>query len=140
MLTSIPDRQVLVQTADGAIKKDNPDYSAWKRSDRLLRGWLTGLLSKEALGWVVRLDTTSVVWTAPLDHFAHESKEWELALLQQLQCLRKGTSTLNDYLRTFNNICDNLSLQLVRELMIAKRHSLFSKDLDLGMNHLLQQC
>lgn len=39
-----------------------PDYLAWKKSYRLLRGWITGTLSDEVLALVVGIDTTLEVW------------------------------------------------------------------------------
>lgn len=65
--------------------KSNPDYIAWRQSDRLLRGWITGTLSEEVLGLVVGFDTSADVWRALLDSFAQESQEREFYLLQSLQ-------------------------------------------------------
>ena len=36
-------------------------YIAWRRVERLLRGWIIGTLSEETLGLAVGLDTTNVV-------------------------------------------------------------------------------
>ncbi|KAL5709389.1 hypothetical protein ACHQM5_020086 [Ranunculus cassubicifolius] len=87
----------------------NPDYAAWKRYDCLVRGWITGTLSEEALGLVVGLDTASEVWSALEDSYAQESQEREFFLQQQLQSHRKDTSSLNDYIRIFKSYCDDLA-------------------------------
>ncbi|KAJ0094186.1 hypothetical protein Patl1_15809 [Pistacia atlantica] len=39
----------------------NPLFVAWRCSDRLLKGWITGILAKDVLGLVVGLDTTAYV-------------------------------------------------------------------------------
>ncbi|GLT92407.1 hypothetical protein SLE2022_102460 [Rubroshorea leprosula] len=38
--------------AEGPKEVPNPAYISWRRSDRLLRGWITGTLSEEVLGIV----------------------------------------------------------------------------------------
>ncbi|GKV10013.1 hypothetical protein SLEP1_g21438 [Rubroshorea leprosula] len=53
----------------------NPTYVAWRWSDRLLRGWIIGTLSKEVLGIAVGLNTSSEVWKALEDHFVQSSQE-----------------------------------------------------------------
>ena len=37
------------------------EFIAWQKSDRLLRGWIIGTLSEEALGLVIGLDTALTV-------------------------------------------------------------------------------
>ncbi|OMO49753.1 hypothetical protein COLO4_38403 [Corchorus olitorius] len=64
-------------------EKENPDYVVWRRSDRLLCGWITGTLSEEALGLVVGLETSAEVW--------------------------KDGHSMADYIRIFKNICDDLA-------------------------------
>ncbi|XXG82340.1 hypothetical protein AAC387_Pa10g0313 [Persea americana] len=65
-----PTRLVSTSIAKGADDQDvvNPDYIKWRRSDRLLGGWITGKLSDEILRMVVSLDTSRDVWLV-LHHF-----------------------------------------------------------------------
>ena len=51
----------------------NQEFLAWRRSDRLLRGWITGTLNEDTLVIVVGLDTTKDVWIAFDDSFAQHS-------------------------------------------------------------------
>ncbi|RWR75576.1 Zinc finger, CCCH-type [Cinnamomum micranthum f. kanehirae] len=95
----------ILQTASAA----NATFAAWRRSDSLLRGWITGTLSEEVLGLVVGLETSADVWQTLEGSFAKESQEREFYLVQQLQMHRKGTSSLDDYIRTFKGYCDDLS-------------------------------
>ncbi|KAF8401648.1 hypothetical protein HHK36_012594 [Tetracentron sinense] len=76
--------------ADGKKEIPNPNFIAWKLSDRLLRGWITGTLSEDVLGLVVGLDTAANVWKALENAFAQHSKEREFQLTQQMSLLRKG--------------------------------------------------
>ncbi|KAF8390395.1 hypothetical protein HHK36_024921 [Tetracentron sinense] len=94
----IPDRQITIpdtEVVDGKNVTINPAYNLWRRSDRLLRGWITGTLSEEVLGMVVGLETASEVWNTLSNSFAQESQEREFFLLQQLQLHRKGYGTTN---------------------------------------------
>ncbi|KAK4487845.1 hypothetical protein RD792_003581 [Penstemon davidsonii] len=76
--------------SDGAKKTPNPTYIAWRRSERLLRGWITGTLSEEVLSLVVGLETASEVWKALENSYALNSQEREVQLMQNMSLLRKG--------------------------------------------------
>ncbi|KAF3785122.1 hypothetical protein EJ110_NYTH29107 [Nymphaea thermarum] len=87
----------------------NIDFLEWKKSDSLLRGWITGTLSEEVLGLVVGLETSKEVWDAFITAFAHESREREFLLTQRLQLHRKKDLSVSQYLREFKAICDELA-------------------------------
>ncbi|OMO81394.1 TMV resistance protein N-like protein [Corchorus olitorius] len=87
----------------------NPAYALWRRSGRLLRGWIIGTLTKEVLGIVVGLESASEVWKALEDHFAQNSQEREFHLLQEISIIRKGDDPLHEYIRRFKTLCDELS-------------------------------
>ena len=93
------------------LDQPNPDFLAWRRSDRLVRAWITSRLSEETLSLVVDLETSREVWSTLQDAFAHVSVEREFLLKQTLSVLTKEPSqTIHDYIRNFKNICDELSL------------------------------
>ncbi|CAN6450295.1 unnamed protein product [Victoria cruziana] len=50
----MPDRYVI----RGDVREVNPEKSRWRKSNRLLRGWTTGMLSEDVLGVVAGLDIT----------------------------------------------------------------------------------
>ncbi|KAF3792457.1 hypothetical protein EJ110_NYTH11411 [Nymphaea thermarum] len=58
--TPTPD-QYLPSNSAAVEQAMNPDFNAWQRSDRLLRGWITGTLSEEILGLVVGLKISKQV-------------------------------------------------------------------------------
>ncbi|KAJ0099696.1 hypothetical protein Patl1_21683 [Pistacia atlantica] len=85
-------------------------FITWRKSDRLLRGWIIGTLSEEALSLVVGLDTAHAVWEALKNAYAQESQEREFTLRQQLTYLRKEDhTTITEHIRTFKGLCDNLA-------------------------------
>ncbi|KAJ0080713.1 hypothetical protein Patl1_10265 [Pistacia atlantica] len=50
-------------------------FIAWRKSDRLLRGWIIGTLSEETLGLVVGLNTAHAVWETLKNAYAQDSQE-----------------------------------------------------------------
>ncbi|KAJ0034448.1 hypothetical protein Pint_25957 [Pistacia integerrima] len=88
----------------------NEDPAPNKYSNRLLRRWIIGTLSEEALSPVVGLDTAYAVWEALKNAYAQESQEREFTLRQQLTYLRKEDhTTITEHIRTFKGLCDNLA-------------------------------
>ncbi|KAF3777765.1 hypothetical protein EJ110_NYTH45176 [Nymphaea thermarum] len=59
---SIPTFTIEIVENGAARTVPNPEFLAWKKSDRLLRGWITGSLSEEVLGLVVGLQTSSEIF------------------------------------------------------------------------------
>lgn len=106
-------QEYTISNAEGASeaqKVKNTDYVQWKRSDRLLRGWITGTLSEEVLGLVVGLETSADVWSALVESFAQDSQEREFYLNQKLQFhSRKDCKSMAEYIRIFKEICDDLA-------------------------------
>ncbi|GKV51885.1 hypothetical protein SLEP1_g58504 [Rubroshorea leprosula] len=100
-----------VTSADDGVTKDqpNPDFVAWKRSDRLLRGWINGTLSEEVLGLAVGLETSAEIWNALEEAFAHSSQEQEFQLNQSMTTMRKGNDSIHEYIRKFKTTCDELA-------------------------------
>jgi hypothetical protein len=60
----------------------NPEFQAWRRSNRLLRGWITGTLSEDTLSLVIGLDSSQEVWNALHTAFAHDLKKENFILLK----------------------------------------------------------
>jgi hypothetical protein len=59
-------------------------FIAWRKADRLLRGWIIGTLSEETLSLVVGLDTAYAIWEAFKNAYAQDSQEREFTLRQQV--------------------------------------------------------
>jgi len=97
-------------TTTDSSPKLSEEYIVWRKSDRLLCGWLIGTLSKETLGLAVRLDTAFVVWNALKNEYAEDSQEREFSLRQQVTYLRKeDDKTIGEHIRTFKGLCDSLA-------------------------------
>lgn len=87
-LLALAESQDMVDLLTGENQK--PDaYLKWRKQDRLLRRWIIGTLTEEALGLVIGLDSSKSVWDALKEAYAQESQEREFTLRQQLTYLRK---------------------------------------------------
>ncbi|KAA8544767.1 hypothetical protein F0562_019529 [Nyssa sinensis] len=97
----------MIVTSD-SMAQSNPVFLKWRRTDRLVKGWLTATLSEEVLGIVVSLGTAAEVWNALVHAFARASFARSLALKQRLTSITHGTDNLSTYLRRFKTIYDEL--------------------------------
>ena len=92
------------------VPKLTDEFIAWHKTNRLLRGWIIGTLSEEALGLVVGLDIAHAVWTALKYSYAEDPQEREFTLRQQITYLRKeDDQSIGEHIRTFKGLCDNLA-------------------------------
>ncbi|KAF3779779.1 hypothetical protein EJ110_NYTH35720 [Nymphaea thermarum] len=87
----------------------NPSFESWRRSDRLIRGWITGTLSETVLGLVVGLNYSQEIWSTLIDAFAQESQERGFHLTHMLTTCKKGNDALEVYVAKFKAICDDLA-------------------------------
>ena len=97
-------------TAKTSAPKKIEAYIAWRKADRLLRGWIIGTLSEETLGLAVGLVTANDVWEALKNTCTEDSQEREFTLRQQVTYLRKeDDKTIGEHIRTFKSLCDSLA-------------------------------
>ena len=64
------------------VPKLTDEFIACRKTDCLLRGWIIGTLSEEALGLVVGLDTAHPIWTTLKYLYAEDSQERGFTLRQ----------------------------------------------------------
>ncbi|KAJ0043332.1 hypothetical protein Pint_18384 [Pistacia integerrima] len=84
-----------VTESEGSITKTkqvvNPLDTAWRRPDRLLRGWVVGTLSEEVLGVSVGLETLVEVCKSFAEHCDHNAQDREFFLMQELHLQSCGS-------------------------------------------------
>ncbi|KAL5748355.1 hypothetical protein ACOSP7_025385 [Xanthoceras sorbifolium] len=86
----------------------NPEFSAWKRFDQFLLGWLLSTISEGLIGQVTECLTSLEAWRTLESMFSQQSMTKVLQLKQQLQGLKKGSSSINDYILKVKGIGDGL--------------------------------
>jgi hypothetical protein len=87
----------------------NPKFLQWRQTDHLAKGWLIATLSEDVLGIVVGLDTATEVWNSLVHAFARVSDDRHLELKKRLTTIQRGSDPLQDYLRQFKTMCDDLA-------------------------------
>ncbi|KAF3785099.1 hypothetical protein EJ110_NYTH29066 [Nymphaea thermarum] len=98
----------IIDPADPQNLISNPKFESWRRSDRLVKGWITGTLSESVLGLVVGLNSSQEIWSTLIDAFAQESQERGFHLTHMLTTCKKGDDALEVYVAKFKAICDDL--------------------------------
>ena len=97
-------------TSEATEQQVSEEFLKWRKEDRLLRGWIIGTLTEEALGLVIGLDSSQSVWNALKEAYAQDSQEREFTLRQQLTYLKKEPGqSLAEHLKKFKSICDSLA-------------------------------
>nr|CAD1817045.1 unnamed protein product [Ananas comosus var. bracteatus] len=56
-----------MSTSESGATVNNPNYTSWVRTDRLVKSWIMGTFSEEVLGYAVGLQTAAEVWTSICD-------------------------------------------------------------------------
>ncbi|KAF3786810.1 hypothetical protein EJ110_NYTH24567 [Nymphaea thermarum] len=99
----------IINPADPQQLTSNPKFESWRRSDRLIKGWIIGTLSETVLGLVVRLNSSQEIGSTLIDAFAQESQERGFHLTHMLTTCKKGNDALEVYVAKFKAICDDLA-------------------------------
>uniref|UniRef100_A0A5K1AIV9 Retrotransposon gag domain-containing protein n=1 Tax=Nymphaea colorata TaxID=210225 RepID=A0A5K1AIV9_9MAGN len=86
----------------------NPQYMAWRKTDRLIKGWITTTLFGSPLGLVVGLETSKDIWRAPMNTCSRKLHEREFHLTHLLTSLKKNDDSVEAYIGKFKRICDDL--------------------------------
>ncbi|KAA8544475.1 hypothetical protein F0562_022485 [Nyssa sinensis] len=74
--TNPPPAEMVTVPDDMTMKEiPNPDYLLWRRSDRLVKGWIIGSLTVSALHIVVDLKTARDVWIELQNKFDRDSQD-----------------------------------------------------------------
>lgn len=87
----------------------NPAHESWFCTDQLVKSWIFGTLSDEALGSVCSLATAHEVWSALANTYNRSSIGREFDLKRKLQLLTKQGKSFSTYVREYTSVCDQLS-------------------------------
>ena len=95
----------------GTETKETHDQSieTWSHNDGLLTSWLLGLLTEEVMLLLDGTEITYDVWNPLEEKLLPMTKEKEEQLTNRLWGLKKGTRSLDEYLRELKGICDALA-------------------------------
>ncbi|KAI3463824.1 hypothetical protein Pfo_020487 [Paulownia fortunei] len=88
----------------------NSQYQTWLTNDGLLTSWLLGTMTEDILSIVFgEVETAFDLWTSLEQQLLPVTIEKEGNLKNLLMVIRKGSCSLEKYLKEFKFICDNLA-------------------------------
>ena len=102
--------QFLTQS-DGSVRTTpNPKFLERVQQDQHILTWINSTLSKTVLPYVVGLKNSKSVWDALSKRYSSLSRSHVLQLKNQLQHLKKGTLSMQDYLQHIKILTDKLAM------------------------------
>lgn len=104
-----PPATVVQRVGEVEQQTANPADESWFCTDQLVKSWIFGTLSEEALGSVCSLSTAQEVLTSLANTYNRSSIGREFDLKRKLQLLTKQGKSYSVYVREYTSICDQLS-------------------------------
>ncbi|OUZ99412.1 hypothetical protein BVC80_8537g10 [Macleaya cordata] len=104
----------------------NPAHSTWRKQDKILLGWLLSSLTDSVLPTVVRYSTSADVWAALNRSFASKSEVHLLHMKKELQNIKKGSRSMQDYITHAKMLADSLAASDCEVTDRELQHSILS--------------
>ena len=101
-----PSREVIKENGKTEI---NEDHLTWARNDGLLKVWMLSNVSPEVIVALENVSSVSQIWKSIEELILPTTVEKEILLHDALMSLKKGNLSLDEYLKKFKSICDNLA-------------------------------
>ncbi|KAK1581862.1 hypothetical protein Q3G72_009741 [Acer saccharum] len=100
---------ITVQSGDTEEQQENPWFANWRRSDKLLMGWIFSTLTSSVLGQVTDSKSSHEVWSKIERTYAQRSMARIMQLKNQLQSIKKGSDTISEFVMKIKAINDSLA-------------------------------
>ncbi|OVA16053.1 hypothetical protein BVC80_8993g8 [Macleaya cordata] len=104
----------------------NPAHSTWRKQDKILLGWLMSSLTDYVLSTVVRYSTSADVWADLNRSFASKSEVHLLHMKKELQNIKKGSRSMQDYITHAKMLADSLAASDCEVTDCELQHSILS--------------
>ncbi|KAH0636166.1 hypothetical protein KY290_036588 [Solanum tuberosum] len=102
-----PPSMVVVNEKDEEVI--NPKFLEWEEKDVLVRSWLTGTMTEESIFLIIGCISAKQIWENLEDNYLQASKDKEFQLKQQIQSIKMGSKSVDEYIKDFKGICDSLT-------------------------------
>ncbi|OVA07875.1 hypothetical protein BVC80_1105g19 [Macleaya cordata] len=96
-------------TQDRAANSINPAYENWNDDDQTLLLWIHSTISDSVIPYVVGSTNSKDLWQSLEKRFSVSSSSHAIQLRTRLQELKKGTSSIHQYLNEIKLISDSLA-------------------------------
>ena len=101
-----PSREVIKENGKTEI---NEAHLTWAKNDGLLKVWMLSNISPEVIVSLENISSASKIWKSVEELILPTTVEREILLHDALMSLKKGNLPLDEYLKKFKSICDNLA-------------------------------
>ncbi|KAF8388901.1 hypothetical protein HHK36_025582 [Tetracentron sinense] len=95
-------------TQEDGTQVINPEHCIWRLTDRFVLSLINSSLTEAAMIMTMDRQNAFEVWTVLDESYAHKSKNQELQLREELQVIKRDSSSISDHLQKFRAICDQL--------------------------------
>ncbi|CAL9235941.1 unnamed protein product [Arabidopsis halleri] len=97
-------------TTTNGVTAENPDYTKWKRQDKLIYSALIGAISTNLQPLVSRTTTAGQIWTKLTDTYAKPSRSHLHQIRRQITNWTKGNKTIDEYMNGLTMRYDEMAL------------------------------
>ncbi|GMN71348.1 hypothetical protein TIFTF001_053389 [Ficus carica] len=94
---------------DPQNRVQNPEYTTWRRFNRIIMSWIYASLTEEVMGQIVEYTTALEIWNALEQIYSSASMARIIELRNQLQFLKKGRMTAMEYIQKLKSLCNTLA-------------------------------
>ncbi|KAK2663134.1 hypothetical protein Ddye_001708 [Dipteronia dyeriana] len=98
----------LESNTSDAVQVINNEFLAWRRLDQLLLNLRLSTVSENSTGQVIECRSSHEVWRTLEKLFSHKSMARAMQLREQLGSLKKGSSSIAEFVLKAKNIGDSL--------------------------------
>ncbi|KAK0607470.1 hypothetical protein LWI29_015583 [Acer saccharum] len=102
--------EITAQGATGFGLRLNPNYEQWVVNDHHLMGWLYGSMTESVATQVMGCSTSANLWTTLENLYGAHSKSKMNAVRTSIQTTRKGTISMEEYLKQMKSWADVLAI------------------------------
>lgn len=93
-----------------ARQTENPEYVAWKKTDKMLQSWMFSSMVDNVLIMVINCETSQELWKRLDEIFMSQSKACYMPLLMQIQSTEKCSLSVSDCFNKMKKIFDSLAI------------------------------
>ena len=84
-------------------------WKEWNAKDKKVMYWLSVVIDNTMLGHIRNVESAHAAWTTFENMFSVNTKARKIQLKQELNTLKKGTMTVNEYVLKVRSIADALA-------------------------------
>ncbi|KAF7836228.1 Retrovirus-related Pol polyprotein from transposon TNT 1-94 [Senna tora] len=94
---------------DAKSSKENPEFTVWRKQDKLLLSWLLSSMSESMQTRLVGCKHSFQLWAKIEESFANHTRAKVHLYLTEFRSIKKGTRSMSEYLLRIKALVDSLA-------------------------------